>query len=503
MSNTNINKLALIILDGWGIGQRDNTNPLYVAKLPNLERLKTLYPYLSLQASGLAVGLPWGEEGNSEIGHLTIGSGRIIYQSVTQIDDSIASGVFFENKVLLEAFQKAKQLGSSVCFAGLLGTGITHSSMGHITALIKLADSLGVNYKLHLFTDGRDSSTQGCLKLIPSLPEEKIGSISGRFYAMDRDGHIDRNKSAFTAMTSNHSSANTPSEYLRQSYASGVTDEFIRPATFGKNLNITPDDSIIFFNFRKDRMEQISQVFRTSFPQSTIVSFVKYKPDNGIPAAFYLERATNTLPEIISNKSIKQLRVTESEKRVHVTYFFNGKELSPYPNEFRVIIPSKKIGSHDQLPEMMAKAITLRTVSAIEEGIYGFILVNYANPDMVSHTGNFEATIKAAECLDKEIGIISEACLQTNTTLIITSDHGNAEKMIDARTGEKDTKHNTSPVPFIVVDNRFLKHKTPQEIRENEILSVGTICDIAPTILHLMGIAKPIEMTGQSLTSYF
>jgi len=503
MSNTNINKLALIILDGWGIGQRDNTNPLYVAKLPNLERLKTLYPYLSLQASGLAVGLPWGEEGNSEIGHLTIGAGRIIYQSVTQIDDSIASGVFFENKVLLEAFQKAKQLGSSVCFAGLLGTGITHSSMGHITALIKLADSLGVNYKLHLFTDGRDSSTQGCLKLIPSLPEEKIGSISGRFYAMDRDGHIDRNKSAFTAMTSNHYSANTPSEYLRQSYASGVTDEFIRPATFGKNLNITPDDSIIFFNFRKDRMEQISQVFRTSFPQSTIVSFVKYKPDNGIPAAFHLERATNTLPEIISNKSIKQLRVTESEKRVHVTYFFNGKELSPYPNEFRVIIPSKKIGSHDQLPEMMAKAITLRTVSAIEEGIYGFILVNYANPDMVSHTGNFEATIKAAECLDKEIGIISEACLQTNTTLIITSDHGNAEKMIDARTGEKDTKHNTSPVPFIVVDNRFLKHKTPQEIRENEILSVGTICDIAPTILHLMGIAKPIEMTGQSLTSYF
>jgi len=503
MPNTNINKLALVILDGWGIGQKNNSNPLYTAKTPNLDRLKTLYPYLTLQASGLAVGLPWEEEGNSEIGHLTIGAGRVIYQSVTQIDDSIADGSFFNNPVLLQAFQSAKQSGSSVCFAGLLGTGITHSSSKHIIALIKLANKLEVNYKLHLFTDGRDSSTQSCLKLLSSVPEEKIGSISGRFYAMDRDGHIDRNKAAFTAMTSNNPSADTPSDYLRKSYATGITDEFIRPATFGKGLAITAEDSIVFFNFRKDRMEQLSQLFRDSFPKSVIVSFIKYKTDSDIPAAFILDGAINTLPQVISDNGITQLRVTESEKRVHVTYFFNGKKIEPYPNEFRVIIPSKKISSHDQYPEMMAKDITTRLTAAIQENFYGFILVNYANPDMIGHTGNFAATVKAAEILDQEIEIVAKACLKTGTTLVITSDHGNAEKMIDIRTGEKDTKHNTSPVPFIVVDNRFLRKRTSEEITTNENLSAGTICDIAPTILQLMGLNKPAEMTGQNLIPYF
>ncbi len=503
MLNTNINKLVLVILDGWGIGKRNNSNPLYVAKLPNLDRLKTLYPYLSLQASGLVVGLPWGEEGNSEIGHMTIGAGRVVYQSVTQIDDAITDGSFFENEAVLQAFQNAKKTGSAVCFAGLLGTGITHSSAKHLTSLIKLANQLEVDYKLHLFTDGRDSSTQGCLKLLAFLPEDKIGSISGRFYAMDRDGHIDRNKMAFEAMISRKPSADTPSAYLRESYASGITDEFVRPASFGKDLSITDKDSIIFFNFRKDRMIQISQMFREAFPQSVIVSFSEYKAGNGIPAAFVLDRVVNSLPQIISEQKIMQLRVTETEKRVHVTYFFNGKADNPFPNEFRVIIPSRKTSSHDQHPEMMAKDITTRVTSAIEEGSYGFILVNYANPDMIGHTGNFTATVKAAEILDQEIESVAKACLKTGTTLIITSDHGNAEVMLDTSTGEKDTKHNTSPVPFIVVDKRFMKAKTPEDIIEIENLSAGTICDIAPTILQLMGLNKPPEMTGNSLIPYF
>jgi len=502
MPNTNGRKLVLVILDGWGIGPKDNTNAIYSAKLPNFDEIKASFPCLSLQASGLAVGLPWNEEGNSEIGHLTIGAGRMVYQGAAQIDSSIDSGSFFNNPVLLKIFESAKKRGSSICFAGLLGSGITHSSLKHLLALIELAKKMGVNYKLHLFTDGRDSSPTGCLELLSKLPAEKIGSISGRFYAMDRDNHLDRTKLAFDAMTSDEPINEKPEEYLRKSYSVGVTDEFVRPSGFGKELAINTDDSIVFFNFRRDRMQQLSKMFRESFPETEIVSMTKYVPEGGIPAAFSLGKVINPLPKVISDEGMLQLRLAESEKKAHVTYFFNGEEEAPYPNEFRIIMPSKKIASHDLAPEMMAEEITGRLLQALEENLYGFILVNYANPDMVGHTGNFDATVKALEFIDKKLGIIKESCIRTETTLVITADHGNAERMIDPQTGNKDTKHNSSPVPFIVVDRRFAKARSVKEIEENESLPVGSLCDIAPTILNLMGIKKPAEMTGQDLTPY-
>lgn len=503
MPGTNGPKLALVILDGWGIGPKDNTNPLYSAKLPILAKIKESFPCLALQSAGLAVGLPWNEEGNSEIGHLTISAGRIVYQSVAQIDSSIVSGSFYENPAIVKAFDAAKARGSSVCFAGLLGSGITHSAFKHLSALIELAEKRQVDYKLHLFTDGRDSPPKECIELISRLKEEKIGSISGRFYSMDRDGHADRTKAAFAAMVSGEPAVSeTPSGYLRDSYAAGVTDEFIRPACFNKNLLVKPEDSVVFFNFRKDRMKQISKMFKESLPGTEIVSFTEYEPGNGIPAAFSLDKIVNPLSKLIADRGIVQLRVAESEKKAHVTYFFNGEEEEPYQNEFRIIIPSKKIASHDRAPEMMAEEITARVVQAVEEGSYGFILANFANPDIIAHTGNFDATVRAAELIDKELGLIADTCLRTGTTLIITSDHGNAEKMLNELTGERDTKHNANPVPFIVVDSRFARPRTPDEIEDGEKMVIGSLCDIAPTILRLMGIGKPPEMTGQDLTSY-
>jgi len=448
MPNTNNRKLALIILDGWGIGPKDNTNPLYSANLSNFDKIKTSFPCLSLQASGLAVGLPWNEEGNSEIGHLTISAGRIVYQTIARIDDAIESGVFFENPVLLEAFAKTKQAGSSVCFAGLLGDGIVHASIKHLLALISLAEKLKVDYKLHLFTDGRDGSPKGALELLSRLPMNKIGSISGRFYAMDRDNHMERTASAYKNMTAGKPVSDTPSGYVEKSYAAGITDEFIRPACFNQELLIKPSDSVIFFNFRKDRMRQLSYIFRKSLPETHIASFVEYNNETKIPAAF----SSNT-------------------------YFFNGEQEEPFPNEFRIIIPSRRLSSHDQAPEMRAEEITSRIIAAVEEGSYGFIFANYANPDIVAHTGNFDATVKAVELIDKELGIITSACLKTNTILIITADHGNAEKLINSRTGERDTKHNPSPVPFIVVDHQFARIRTSAEIAENENLVVGSLCE--------------------------
>ena len=502
MPNTNNRKLALVILDGWGIGPQDNTNPLYSANLSNFNKLKTSFPCLSLQASGLAVGLPWNEEGNSEIGHLTIGAGRIVYQTIARIDDAINNGSFFENPVLLEAFTKAKQAGTSVCFAGLLGDGIVHASIKHLLALISLAEKLKVNYKLHLFTDGRDGSPKGGLELISRLPTDKVGTLSGRFYAMDRDNHIERTASAYKNMTTGKPISDTPFSYIEKSYATGITDEFIRPACFNQELLIQPSDSIILFNFRKDRMRQLSKMFRDSLPDTHIASFIEYNNDTKIPAAFSANSVPNPLPKIIADHKITQLRIAESEKRAHVTYFFNGEQEEPFSNEFRVIIPSRKLASHDQAPEMRAEEITARIITAVEEGSYGFIFANYANPDIVAHTGNFEATVKAVELIDKELGLITNACLKTNTILVITADHGNAEKLINTRTGEKDTKHNPSSVPFIVVDHQFARARAPAETAENENLVVGSLCDIAPTILKLMGVAKPIEMTGQDLTPY-
>ncbi|MDD4931180.1 MAG: 2,3-bisphosphoglycerate-independent phosphoglycerate mutase [Candidatus Colwellbacteria bacterium] len=504
MANTNRKKVVLVILDGWGIGPHDSSNPIYTAELPNIAYIKKNFPTTSLQASGIAVGLPWAEEGNSEIGHLTIGAGRTVYQSAARISLAIEDGSFFKNPVLVWAIDEAKKAGKAVNIAGLLGTGITHSSFKHLIALTKMVGEAGIPYKLHLFTDGRDSSVKACLDLVRKLPENRIGSIGGRFSGMDRDGHIDRTERAFNCMTGrSRSESVSPSEYISSSYASGVTDEFIRPAAFGDgSLAVSPGDSLIFFNFRGDRVRQISRMFSERMPDVRTVGFTRYDERSDLPYAFSFEEIKKPLPAVIADAGLSQLHIAESEKQAHVTYFFNAESEETFPREFRVIIPSRNTASHDKFPEMMAPEITTRIVTAVEEGLYDFIIANYANADIVAHTGNFDATIEAVRCLDTQIGMIAEATVRTGAALIITADHGNAEKLIDTRTGEKDTRHNPNPVPFFLIDRDMQRLRTDAEIAESEVLNSGTLCDIAPTVLELMGIEKPVEMTGQSLIPF-
>lgn len=505
MTSTNRPRVILVVLDGWGIGEQDATNPIFAAGLKNIDFIRTNFPIGSLQASGISVGLPWNEEGNSEIGHLTIGAGRIVYQTAVKIDITIDDGSFFKNPILTAALQNAKSSGRPIHLSGLIGTGMTHSDFRHLLSLIKLCELNSVDYVLHLFTDGRDSPPKTALNLLDQLDQSKIGSLSGRFYAMDRDSHLDRVELAFKAMTgATKSQSISPSEYIKKSYDAGIaSDENIIPASFNQeSLSVKPDDSIIFFNFRADRMRELSRMFSDKTPSIKITSFTQYDVTLPIPFVFSFEPIKNSLSEIVSANNLTQLRIAESEKRAHVTYFFNGETEAPYQQEFRIIIPSRNISDHSKHPEMMAQELATRAIAAIEENSYEFILVNFANPDIIAHTGDFEATVKAVQEVDREIGLIGQAALNTGATLIITSDHGNAEKLIDTRTGEKDTRHNASPVPFYIVDRRFPRPKSLEEASTIERFSAGTLCDIAPTILELMEIKKPEEMTGQNLLPY-
>ncbi len=504
MPNTNKRKVILVVADGWGIGAHDASNPLAFAKLPNLDFIHQNYLSGAIQASGLAVGLPWNEEGNSEVGHLTIGAGRIVYQSAARISSSINDNSFFKNNSLLYAIRTAVSKKSSVNFIGLLGSGMTHSDFKHLGALIKLAEVEKADYKLHLFTDGRDSPIKIGGDLARHLDESKIGSIGGRFYGMDRDGHNDRTKRAYDAILGKTpSKITTPSEYVADNYKRNVTDETIPPASFNPEKSaLKPEDTIIFFNFRADRMRQLSKMIQDEFPDMAKVSFTQYDENIPIPFAFSFEPVKNTLPAVIAENGLTQFHIAESEKYAHVTYFFNAENEEIYPGEFRIIVPSNKIPSHDKKPEMMAGELTSRVVSAIEEGSYDFIILNLANTDMVAHTGNFEATLRAAEIVDKYVGELKEVALKTNSTLIFTADHGNAERLIDPTTGEKDTHHNSSPVPIYIVGSEYLHPKTDNELQETEKIIIGSLADIAPTVLEILKLPKPKEMTGQSLIPF-
>ncbi len=499
-------KIALVILDGWGIGQKDNSNPIYTAQPENVQYIKNNFPTTSLQASSIAIGLPWGEEGNSEIGHMTIGAGRMIYQDMPRINSMIEKGDFFKNPALLETIDYVKQNpDASLNFVGLMSKGNVHSSFNHLKALIKIAEiNKVVNFNLHLITDGRDSFIKDALNVIKELPLEKIGSISGRFYAMDRDSHLSRTEEAFKAMTGDKPSQDYPLKIIEDSYDLGLTDEFIEPTPIGpENRRIKKDDAVIFFNFREERMRQIVKMFKEKMPSLKIATFTEYGDEfKDFKIAFPRPKIENPLSRIISDYGLTQLKIAESEKAAHVTYFFNGQEESPFLNEYQIIVPSRKTASHDKYPQMMADKITERTVLAMEENIYNFIVVNYANPDIISHTGNYEAVIQAVKFIDQQIGILLKTALRTKTRLIITSDHGNAEKLIDSKTGFPETQHNISPVPFYLIDESFKKEKNEYLSEKAEKQIGGSLCDVAPTILELMNILKPKEMTGQNLIPY-
>lgn len=506
--------LFLVILDGFGIGPPRNGNAIYMAEPKNLNFIKSHYPAGTVQASSIAVGLPWNEEGNSEVGHLTIGAGRTIYQHYPRISISIRNSDFFSNPVLKAAALQVKNNNSALNFVGLLTTGTVHAAFEHLEALLQFAEREKITkVNLHLFSDGKDGSPKSILKLIKELPQEKIASISGRFYAMDRDAHWERTERAYNTMVGRgtlvpSAEAALTAYFEKDSYG----EEFIEPMVVGtENHGIKDGDAVIFFNFREDSMRQIVSAFiengfnkfkTVPFKNVFFASMTRYSEKFEIPVVSPSEIITNPLGKVIADAGKTQLRIAETEKYAHVTYFMNGYREKPFDNEFRILVPSKNVLSHAEHPEMMAREITLRAIGAMREGIFDIIIINYANADMIAHTGNFDAGVKAIQVLDEALGDLVKEALSNNSIMLITADHGNAEQMLDPLTGMPEAKHNESPVPVYLVGQQFERVKDKTDIIRSEATTVGILSDIAPTVLELMGIPKPEYMTGQSLLPY-
>ena len=511
--------VILIILDGYGIGKSDDSNPIFAVGPngpQNINHIKANYPSAALQSSGIAVGLPWKEEGNSEAGHLNIGAGKIIYQNYPRVSLAIQDKSFFKNKTILTAFNHSKKNNSAVNLIGLLTEGNVHASLEHLEALIEFAKNEKVpTINLHLITDGRDSSPQSALKLLKRLSfseQIKLASIAGRYYAMDNNKQWGQTQQYYQTIVGEGSVIENIENHINGIYQKGLDDEYILPAVISSQENAVKDnDSVIFFNFREDRMRQIVESFANpafdkfpvkKFSNLYVSSLISYDDRFKIPVAFPKETVENPLSKILSDSGKIQFKIAETEKYAHITYFFNGQKEPPFKNEYRVLIPSKTDFRHEEHPEMMATEITGRLIEAIEEGGYDFILANYANADIIAHTGNFEAAVQAVKVLDEQIDKLAKAALSRNAILIITADHGNIERMVDPLTGETETKHDLSPVPIYLIANEFEKPKTEEEIKISEKTSIGVLADIAPTILELMKIPQPKEMTGQSLLKF-
>lgn len=494
--------LLLAILDGWGYSENKIGNAVYYARTPNFDRYLRKYPHTLLKASGEAVGLPENQMGNSEVGHLNIGAGRIVYQEATKILRAIESGEFFENEVLKKAMKNARK--SRLHLMGLIGDGGVHAMMEHLYALLEMAKREGVrDVKIHCFLDGRDTPPKSAIHHIKKLEEKikeigvgEISSLIGRYFAMDRDKRWERTKKAYEMLVKGRRRlVKNAEEGIKVAYENGETDEFVQPTVIEGDNRIKDGDVVIFFNFRPDRARQLTQAFIDEnfdiFPRPPLkihfVSMTRYdeKFDNDV--AFEKENLTNTFGEVISEKGLKQLRIAETEKYAHVTYFFNGGKEEPFKGEDRCLIPSPKIPTYDLKPEMSAYEVTEEVIERIESQKYDVIILNYANPDMVGHTGSWEATIKAIETVDECVGKVVEKILEYDGTTIVTSDHGNAEEMF----GDNDAKtsHTENPVPFILIGRRM------DEIK----LRKGILGDIAPTMLEILGIEKPMEMKGESL----
>jgi 2,3-bisphosphoglycerate-independent phosphoglycerate mutase len=516
-------KVCLIILDGWGIGKDNFANAIYRAGTPNINEVKKYYPMTTLQASGIAVGLPFDDAGNSEVGHLALGTGQVLYQYVVRISQSIRNGAFFQNPALLEAYNHAKQNKSTLHLIGLLSNNIVHSSYDHLLALVDMASKYQIDkVNLHLFTDGRDSSpTQGkefLSKLKGDLQNRRrgtIASISGRFYGMDRDKNYPRTQKCYDAIVFGKGKVvNDPIAYLDESYKNGVTDEFIIPALVANNSDnlgiINDNDAVIFFNFREERMRQLAETFANpqfdaflikQFQNLKIVTFTSYRDDFTFPVAFPPQKISINLASILSSNNKRQLHLAETEKYAHVTYFFDGLQEKPNPGEYWVIIPSIKTLHLEDYPQLRAPEITTRLMQAFGENIYDFILVNYANPDLIGHTGNMDAGIECAKIIDTEIQKVIDEALKQNYTLLITADHGNLEVMMNPLTGEIETEHDNSLVPFYLIDKRWrlASPRTAAEIKDIEQSPGGMLADVSPTILNLFNLPIPKEMTGQNL----
>jgi len=520
---SNVKKpIVLVILDGWGEWDVEVGNPLVKANLPTINQLNKFYPKTLLQASGLAVGLPWGVRGNSEVGHQAIGAGQIIFQYLPTISMSIQNSSFAKNEALLSAMDWAKKHDSRLHLWGLLSDGGVHSHLDHLSALIGLAKSRGVkNLFIHAVADGRDTPPQNVnkyLEIINNLCRDfKIGaiaSLTGRYYAMDRNQNWDRTEKAFSAMVDGEGLRETDVlKAVDKQYDGKVFDEYLEPVVIVDKKDepiglIQENDSIICFNFREDRTRQMAEAFsaksfaefkKADRPKNIkFTGFISYEDSLPAGVAFPEQKITTRLGEILSKAGKKQLRIAETEKYAHVTYFFNGGVEKPYPGEERVLIPSKNVRTYATKPEMSAREITDRVIKEINKDKFDFILLNYANPDMVGHTGDLEAGIKAVEETDACLKDLMAEVLARQGSLIITADHGNVEEMINTISFEKDTEHSTNPVPcwLVTSDNSF------SEAKEGGCAEInGMIIDIAPTILEIMNLKTPPEMIGRSLLS--
>lgn len=500
----------LMILDGWGLSSTALGNAELNAKIPNMDRLISTYPHTSLSASGIDVGLPGNQMGNSEVGHLNMGAGRVIYQEFTRINREIETESFFENTAFLEAIENVKREGTKLHLMGLLSDGGVHSHISHIKALLKLAGDNGIKETyVHCFLDGRDvppASARGYINELERYMAEigtgKIATISGRYYAMDRDKRWERVNLAYNALVRGEGeTAASAVEAVEISYSNNKEDEFVLPTIIlykGQPIaKIEENDSIIFFNFRPDRAREITRSivdkdfsgFEREYFKTFYVSMTQYdKTIENVKAAYMPESYRNTLGEYLSNRGLKQLRIAETEKYAHVTFFFNGGIEAPNEGEDRVLIPSPKVPTYDMMPEMSAFEVTEAVIKRIQEANYDVIILNFANPDMVGHTGIMEAGIKAVETVDLCMGRVVEEILKAEGSVIITSDHGNVEEMIDITTGAPQTAHSTNLVPFIVVGQGNVK-----------LQDGGKLADIAPTLLTIMGLPIPSEMTGKSI----
>ena len=497
--------LILMSLDGFGIAP-EYGNAIMAAKKPNLDRLFRENPLTQIGASGLNVGLPNGQMGNSEVGHTNIGAGRIVYQELTRITKEIEDGDFYKNPALIKAVAAAKAKGTALHLIGLLSDGGVHSHNGHLYALLEMAKQNGLSkVYVHALLDGRDvppSSGKGfvedCLAKMREIGVGEIATVAGRYYAMDRDNRWERVSKAYNAMVLGEGVQNPdPVAAVAKSYEDGVTDEFVVPVVCGPEGRISADDSVIFFNFRPDRARELTRAFvdpdftgferAKSFFPLTYVCMTQYDATMpNVDVAFHPQSLKNTLGEYLSNLGMTQLRIAETEKYAHVTFFFNGGVETVYPGEDRVLIHSPKVATYDLQPEMSAYAVTDALVEKIDSGMYDVIILNYANCDMVGHTGIFDAAKAAVEAVDTCVGRVIDAIERMHGTAIITADHGNAEKMYE-EDSSPFTAHTTNPVPFCIVGY-------PCKLREN-----GKLADIAPTMLKILGLPQPAEMTGESI----
>ncbi len=518
--------VVLIILDGWGVAPFGDGNALALARHPVLDKLIFTYPAMTIAAASDEVGLSWGEMGNSEVGHLNIGAGRVYYQTLPRINKSIESGEFLENKVFLEAAEHVKKNNSRLHLLGLVSPGGVHSHENHLYALLQFAVQQNLtNVFVHAIIDGRDTIYNAGAQFINGLENKmrelkvgKIASLSGRFWAMDRDNRWERIQQAYRAMVDGESAENFKNsiQALTSSYAKKVYDEDFAPTVITEGEEpigrIQDGDAVVFFNFRPDRARELTQAFvspafnrfpRTEFKNLFFAIMTEYEKGLPVAVAFPPEVITTCLAKVISDAGLKQLHIAETEKYAHVTFFLNGTIEEPFPGEDRVIIPSPRVASYNQAPAMATLEIAARVVKEIESDKYDFIAVNFANGDMVGHTGDIEATIKGAEVVDEGIGKIVEAVLAKDGAALITADHGNAEEVLNLQTGVIDKEHSTNPVPLIVVGKKWTGQVNPT-IKEvagdlSLIASVGVLADVTPTILNIMGIPQPPEMTGRPL----